>query len=236
MESLLKCEELEFGHGKGFTSPVDFELQAGEVVALMGRNGSGKSTLLKTLCGKISALGGSVEINGRSLKSLSAVELAKNVAYISISKAAPERMTVAEFVGLGRMPYSNFFDGRSKEDLKIVEDALALLQLENFAERNVCELSDGERSRVYLAQAVAQQVKVLLLDEPNAFLDIPWSHQLFKTLRQLAAERHMGIIVSTHSMEYASKYCDRVMVVEEKNVQCGTWTDAEQMGWLEWTK
>lgn len=234
--SILKCKELEFGYSKSFAAPVDFELLAGEVVALMGRNGSGKSTLLKTLCGKVPALNGSVEITDKNLKSWDAVELAKQMAYMSISKAAPERMTVREFVSLGRMPYSGIFDGRSAEDNKIIDDALSLLILTDYADRMVSSLSDGERSRVYLAEAVAQQVNVLLLDEPNAFLDIPWSHQLFKTLRQLAAERHMGIIVSTHSMEYALKYCDRVMVVEEKNVQCGTWTDAEQMGWLEWTK
>ncbi|MCQ2092564.1 MAG: ABC transporter ATP-binding protein [Fibrobacter sp.] len=236
MSILLQSKELEFGYGKRFAAPMNFELQAGEVVALMGRNGSGKSTLLKTLSGKIPALGGSVEIGNQSLNTFPATELAKNIAYISISRAAPERMTVAEFVGLGRMPYSNFFDGRTKEDLRIVNDALALLQLESFADRNVCELSDGERSRVYLAQAVAQQVKILLLDEPNAFLDIPWSHQLFKTLCQLASDRGMGIIVSTHSMEYASKYCNRVMVVDCESVPCGSWLEAEQKGWLEWTK
>lgn len=265
MEKLLKFEELEFGYRNrnaktrknlgmeesdepvcvygapsayldAFTFPSNFELRAGEVIALMGRNGSGKSTLLKTLCGKIPAQGGTIEICGRNLKSWSAGDLAKSVAYISISKAAPERMTVTEFVGLGRMPYSNFFDGRSKEDLKIVNDALALLQLEKFENRNISELSDGERSRAYLAQAVAQQVKVLLLDEPNAFLDIPWSNQLFKTLRQLAADRGMGIIVSTHSLEYASKYCDRFMIVDNMELNVGTLDEANAGGWLEWAR
>lgn len=236
MASLLKCEMLEFGYDKGFAASADFKLQTGEVVALMGRNGSGKSTLLKTLCGKIPALGGTIEICDRTLNSWRVTDLAKKVAYISISKAAPERMIVAEFVGLGRMPYSNFFDGRTKNDEAIVADALSLLKLDAFADRNVCELSDGERSRVYLAQAVAQQVKVLLLDEPNAFLDIPWSHQLFKTLRLLTAERGMGIVVSTHSMEYARAYCDRVLVVDNFKMSSGTWEEADALGWLEWTK
>lgn len=233
---LLKFTDLCFGFGMNFAQPANFELNAGEVVALMGRNGSGKSTLLKTLCGKVSAMNGTVEIAGANLKDWNAVELAKKIAYISISKAAPERMTVREFVSLGRMPYSGIFDGRSAEDNKIVNDAIELLQLTDYADRMVSTLSDGERSRVYLAEAVAQQVSVLLLDEPNAFLDIPWSHQLFRTLRQLSAERNMGIIVSTHSLEYASKYCDRFMIVDNKNLNVGTLAEAQENGWLEWTK
>lgn len=234
--SILKCKELEFGYSKSFAAPVDFELLAGEVVALMGRNGSGKSTLLKTLCGKVPALNGSVEITDKNLKSWDAVELAKQMAYMSISKAAPERMTVREFVSLGRMPYSGIFDGRSAEDNKIIDEALSLLVLTDYADRMVSSLSDGERSRVYLAEAVAQQVNVLLLDEPNAFLDIPWSHQLFKTLRQLSAEKNMGIIVSTHSLEYASLYCDRFMIVDDKKLNVGTLAEAKENGWLDWTK
>ncbi|MCQ2124419.1 MAG: ABC transporter ATP-binding protein [Fibrobacter sp.] len=233
---LLKFTDLCFGFGTNFAQPANFELNAGEVVALMGRNGSGKSTLLKTLCGKVSAMNGTVEIAGANLKDWNAVELAKKIAYISISKAAPERMTVREFVSLGRMPYSGIFDGRSAEDNKIVNDAIELLQLTDYADRMVSTLSDGERSRVYLAEAVVQQVSVLLLDEPNAFLDIPWSHQLFRTLRQLSAERNMGIIVSTHSLEYASKYCDRFMIVDNKNLNVGTLAEAQENGWLEWTK
>lgn len=236
MGCLLKCNALEFGYKKGFALAMDFELQPGEVVALMGRNGSGKSTFLKTLCGRIPALGGTVEIEQRSLKAWPVKELARRIAYISISKAAPERMTVSEFVGLGRMPYSDFFDRRCKADLEITRDAMKMMDLQDFVTRPICELSDGERSRAYLAQAVAQQVNILLLDEPNAFLDIPWSRQLFRTLRQLAAERGMGVIVSTHSKEYASSYCDRVMVIENCRVQWGVWEKAEEEGWLEWTK
>lgn len=236
MGSILKCCGLEFGYGCGFALPMNFELQAGEVVALMGRNGSGKSTLLKTLCGKIPALSGIVEIDGSPLKSWKAADLAKKIAYISISKAAPDRMTVDEFVGLGRMPYSSFFDGRSEADQKIVFDSMKMLSLLPFAERNVRELSDGERSRAYLAQAVTQQVKVLLLDEPNAFLDIPWSRQLFKTLRQLATERGMGIVVSTHSLEYAEKYCDRIMVIDDRNVKVAAAAEACNLGLFKWTE
>jgi iron complex transport system ATP-binding protein len=98
------------------------------------------------------------------------------------------------------------------------------------------ELSDGEKSRVYLAEAIAQQVKVLLLDEPNAFLDIPRSRKLFEMLRKLAKERDMGIIVSTHSVEYAEKYCDRMMVIANQQVRCAAANEARALGLLDWTE
>ncbi|MCQ2105886.1 MAG: ABC transporter ATP-binding protein [Fibrobacter sp.] len=232
--TLLQCTGLAFGYGKAFAAPFDFSLDEGQVVALMGRNGSGKSTLLKTLAGIIPLLEGSLEIQGTQIKSLPARELAKRVAYISISKAAPDRMTVRDFVSLGRMPYSGLFDGRNEEDEKIVDDAISLMQLDRYEQKLVSELSDGERTRVYLAEAVAQQAKILLLDEPNAFLDIPWSHSLFRTLRQLAAEKGIGIIVSTHSLEYASRYCDRFLVVANGALNMGSLDEVKKQGGLDW--
>lgn len=232
--TLLQCTGLAFGYGKAFAAPFDFSLDEGQVVALMGRNGSGKSTLLKTLAGIIPLLEGSLEIQGTQIKSLPARELAKRVAYISISKAAPDRMTVRDFVSLGRMPYSGLFDGRNEEDEKIVDDAISLMQLDRYEQKLVSELSDGERTRVYLAEAVAQQAKILLLDEPNAFLDIPWSHSLFRMLRQLAAEKGIGIIVSTHSLEYASRYCDRFLVVANGALNMGSLDEVKKQGGLDW--
>ena len=247
MTELLQCENLVIGYknGKcanaGFVVPFDFELNAGEVVALLGENGCGKSTFLKTLCAQLQPVSGTVSLCGRPLDSTkvaawNARERAKLVTLVRMSGVTCDRMTVREFVGLGRTPYAGLFDGRSKEDERIVDESLALLELETFANRWVNELSDGERSRVYLAQAVAQQVKALLLDEPNAFLDIPRSRKLFALLQKLAKERGMGILVSTHSVEYAEKYCDRMVVIENGCVRCERASDARAEGLLDWTE
>ncbi len=243
---LLVCSNLAVGYEGNFTrgevgakncaQPFDFELNAGEVVALMGANGCGKSTLLKTLSGRIPSLEGYVKLCNLNIGKWNARELAKNVAYISMSGTAADRMTVREFVSLGRMPYAGVLDGRTAEDEKIVDETLALLNLQGFADRLVTELSDGERSRVYLAEAIAQQVKVLLLDEPNAFLDIPHSNALFKLLKRMAAEKEMGIVVSTHSLEYAEKYCHRIMVIDEHCVKVAAAADARNQGLLKWTE
>ena len=247
MTNLLQCENLVLGYNTGKTdkngivAPFSFGLNAGEVVALLGENGCGKSTFLKTLCAQLQPVAGDVTLCGRSLwnsaekSTWTARERAKLVTLVRMSGIACGRMTVREFVGLGRTPYAGLFDGRSKEDERIIDEALALLELEAFANRWVNELSDGERSRVYLAQAVAQQVKVLLLDEPNAFLDIPRSRKLFTLLQKLVKERNMGILVSTHSVEYAEKYCDRIMVIENGSVRCERASDARTKGLLDWT-
>jgi len=234
---LLNCENLVLGYGHEKTvvvTPVNFELNAGDVVALLGENGSGKSTFLKTLCGLLQPVSGNVLLFGKS--EWTARERARFITLVRMSGVTCDRMTVREFVSLGRTPYAGIFDGRSKEDESIVDEAIALLDLENFASRWLTELSDGERSRVYLAQAVAQQVKVLLLDEPNAFLDIPRSRKLFKLLQKLAKERGMGILVSTHSVEYAEKYCDRIMVIEKGSVRTESAKDARAKGLLDWTE
>ena len=242
--SLLQCDHLVVGYdgckeksGSGLVAPFAFELNAGEVVALMGENGCGKSTLLKTFAGMIPPLTGNVTLLQK--KSWTARERAKFVALVRMgymSNASFERMTVHEFVGLGRTPYVGLFDGHSAEDNRIVDEALNLLELSGFAARWMSELSDGERSRVFLAMAVAQQVKVLLLDEPNAFLDIPRSHALFRLLKKIAVERQMGIVVSTHSVEYAERYCDKIMVVNGGTVKVASAADARKNGLLDWTE
>lgn len=238
---LLAAEKLQFGYSlksqeKSFAEPFDFALNAGEVVALMGENGCGKSTLLKTLAGMIPALGGNVLLENRALCDWNAREKARRITLVRMGLAVPGRMTVAEFVGLGRSPYSAMLDSRSAEDVRAIEEAMVLLDVAGFAARPISELSDGERSRAFLACAMAQQVNVLLLDEPNAFLDIPRSHALFRILRKVAAERNIGIVVSTHSLEYAQKYCDRIMVIDKRQVKIAPAAEALANGLLDWAR
>lgn len=236
---LLECKDLLVGYGKALPSmkfPFDFSLASGMVVALMGENGCGKSSLLKTFAGLLAPVAGEVSLEGKSLTEWAPRERAQEISLVRMSSAVPPRMSVSEFVRLGRSPYSGIFDSRTEEDKRIVENSMALLDVANFANRPIAELSDGERSRVFLAEAVAQQVKILLLDEPNAFLDIPRSHALFRLLKKIAVERQMGIVVSTHSVEYAERYCDKIMVVNGGTVKVATAADARKNGLLDWTE
>lgn len=236
---LLECKDLLVGYGKALPSmkfPFDFSLASGNVVALMGENGCGKSSLLKTFAGLLAPVAGEVSLEGKFLTEWAPRERAQEISLVRMSSAVPPRMSVSEFVRLGRSPYSGIFDSRTEEDNRIVENSMALLDVANFANRPIAELSDGERSRVFLAEAVAQQVKILLLDEPNAFLDIPRSHALFRLLKKIAVERQMGIVVSTHSVEYAERYCDKIMVVNGGTVKVASAADARKNGLLDWTE
>ena len=237
--ALLECKNLLVGYNSALETmniPFDFSLASGNVVALMGENGCGKSSLLKTFAGLLKPVAGEVSLEGKSLTEWAPRERAQEISLVRMSSAVPPRMSVSEFVRLGRSPYSGIFDSRTDEDNRIVEESMALLDVANFANRPIAELSDGERSRVFLAEAVAQQVKILLLDEPNAFLDIPRSHALFRLLKKIAVERNMGIIVSTHSVEYAERYCDRIMVVNGGSVRVAPASEARKEGLLDWTE
>jgi iron complex transport system ATP-binding protein len=237
--ALLECKNLLVGYNSALETmkiPFDFSLASGTVVALMGENGCGKSSLLKTFAGLLKPVAGSVSLEGKSLTEWAPRERAQEISLVRMSSAVPPRMSVSEFVRLGRSPYSGIFDSRTDEDNRIVNESMALLDVADFANRPIAELSDGERSRVFLAEAVAQQVKILLLDEPNAFLDIPRSHALFRLLKKIAVERKMGVVVSTHSVEYAERYCDKIMVVNGGTVKVAAAPDARKAGLLDWTE
>ena len=234
---LLKLQQVTFGYAEPLAKPLDMEVSAGQVVALVGENGCGKSTLLKTLAGMIVPLSGILELDDRPLADYSLRELSKKVALVRMGLVPPAEMTVREFVSLGRSPYAGFLDGRSREDESIVDSAMDDMDVTLFAERKVAELSDGERSRVYLARALAQQVKLLLLDEPDAFMDIPRRKNLFVTLRKLSREKDMTVVLSTHWVDYAEKYADSILAFTSKGkLEFAPADHARELGLLSWAE
>ena len=234
---LLNLRQVTFGSESPLASPLDMEVQAGQVVALVGENGSGKSTLLKTLGGMLLPLDGSLELEGRPLAEYGLRELSKKVALVRMGLAAPAEMTVREFVSLGRSPYAGFLDGRSREDERIIDSAMDDMDVTLFENCKVAELSDGERSRVYLARALAQQVRLLLLDEPDAFMDIPRRKNLFVTLQKLSREKDMAVVLSTHWVDYAEKYADSILAFTSKgNLEFAPADHVRELGLLSWAE
>ena len=233
----LKLRQVTFGYGAPLAKPLDMEIPVGQVVALVGENGCGKSTLLKTLAGMIVPLSGIQELDGRPLAEYSLRELSKKVALVRMGLVAPTEMTVREFVSLGRSPYAGFLDGRSAEDEQIIDQALTEMDVKAFAERKVAELSDGERSRVYLARALSQQVKLLLLDEPDAFMDIPRRKNLFVTLQRLSREKDMAVVLSTHWIDYGEKYADTILAfTSQGNLEFAPAARARELGLFSWAE
>lgn len=167
------------------SGPLDACLNKGEMTCLLGPNGAGKSTLLKTLSGMLSPLSGSVTVDGKSLSDYSVSELAKVIGLVLTEKPAVGNMKVEQLVAMGRSPYTGFWGRLSDDDRKIVDDAVGLVGIGPLCGRPVASLSDGERQKVMIAKALAQQTPVIFLDEPTAFLDFPSKVEIMRLLRSL---------------------------------------------------
>ena len=212
----LRAENFSAGYGKPLFSATEIFLECGQVVSLVGPNGTGKSTVLRCFAGLLRPLSGNIFLCGRPLESFLPRERAMAVASVFTQTRIPFGMGVRELVSLGRIPFSGLLDGRSKKDESAIDFALSSVGLEPFAGRRVSELSDGERSRVFLARALASEPKVLLLDEPTAFLDVPNILGLFRLLKKMAGAKNVAVLLSTHHLDYALKFSDRLIAFDGK--------------------
>ena len=233
----VRFQDLTIGYRTGrnvkvIAERLTGELTGGELTCLVGRNGTGKSTFLRTIAGLQAPLGGRVEVtpprpsqgegvgeNSISIHSLSANERAKMIGVVLTQKPDVQNMTVEEVVGLGRTPYTGFFGTLSKADRAIVAEAMVQVGIMPLAQRNIQMLSDGERQKVMIAKALAQQTPVILLDEPTAFLDYPSKVEMMQMLRQMAKEMDKTIVLSTHDIELAAKIATRFLLLSEKGLQ-----------------
>ena len=182
----------------------------GEFVCLLGPNGAGKSTLLRTLAGLQSRVSGAIAVNGRELNAMTAGERAQMIGVVVTERLAAPSLRVYELVASGRHPHTGWFGELTNEDERIVAESLHLVDAAPFAERLVGDLSDGERQKVMIARALAQSPKLLLLDEINAFLDLPSRVRVMSLLRRLARERQCGVVLSSHDLDLSLRLADRI--------------------------
>ena len=195
-------------------SDINLELRSGQLACLIGENGIGKSTLLKTLTGFLPKLKGSLLLGDRDIESFSQRELARQVSIVLTQKPDVQNLTIEEIIGLGRSPYTGFFGRLRAEDRKVVDDAIATMGIEKLRGRMIQTLSDGERQKVMIAKALAQETPVILLDEPTAFLDFPSKAETFQSLQRMAHERDKLILLSTHDLELAVRFSDSLLEVK----------------------
>jgi iron complex transport system ATP-binding protein len=192
---------------------VTLSIDAGELVCLLGPNGIGKSTLLRTLAKMQPALWGNVTLGGEDLGSFSQVELARRVGVVLTERVAVEALSVRRIVELGRYPHSGWFGRITEADRVVVDWAIDAVGARHLANRDFSQLSDGERQRVMIARALAQEPTLLVLDEPTAFLDVPSRVELMALLRRLTRAGNLAVIVSTHDLELALRTADVIWLV-----------------------
>ena len=200
-------------------SDINLELRSGQLACLIGENGIGKSTLLKTLTGFLPKLKGSLLLGNRDIESFSQRELARQVSIVLTQKPDVQNLTIEEIIGLGRSPYTGFFGRLRAEDRKVVDDAISTMGIEKLRGRMIQTLSDGERQKVMIAKALAQETPIILLDEPTAFLDFPSKAETFQSLQRMAHERDKLILLSTHDLELAVRFADSLLEVKKGALQ-----------------
>ena len=217
-EKYITLKEVSVGYdGQSVLKDISFELYSGELICLLGANGKGKSTLLKTLMGILPDLSGEILLKGKALANFSAEEKAKEMAVVLTDSLRDVAMKAKDVVATGRYPYLSWNAKLKQEDEAIIETSLSKVGALEYADRWMSDLSDGERQRVILARALAQQTDVLLLDEPTAFLDLAHTMELSVLLKKFSREEGKSIIMSTHDWATALQIADRVFWIDKSS-------------------
>jgi len=211
---------------------INYDAAPGEMVALVGSNGIGKSTLLRTMVGFQKYFTGEVKVNGSELEEIGIKELARIMSFVSTENISVANMTVFDLVAYGRFPYTNWMGKLTETDRQKVDDAIHKVGLQGFENRQITQVSDGERQRAMIARAVAQDTPVIILDEPTAFLDVSNKYEIFHLLQVLARERGKTIILSTHDLNIALREVDKLWIVTDNGLFQGAPEDAVLNGWL----
>lgn len=219
MAPLIHLSAVQFAYPSGFAlTTIDLMIERGEMVAILGPNGSGKTTLLKLMLGLLRPAEGEVHFEGRVLKGLSRRELAQAMAMVPQDPVLPYSLTASEVVLLGRTPYLRRYRGPRPEDREAVLAAMAATDVFPSADRPYDELSGGERQRVILALALAQEPRLLLLDEPTRHLDLSHQLRILSLIQRFNRARGLTVVSAMHDLNLCSLYFDRLVVLSSGRI------------------
>ena len=204
--------------GKLALDGVDLAFDRGEMVGIIGRNGSGKSTLLKLIGRLLAPSSGAVYLDGKALASLPMGELARSTSVLPQAPAPPAELTVRELVGYGRYPHVPWLRRFAGHDRAIIEGAIEACRLEELAGRRLDTLSGGERQKAWVAMALAQQPRAMLLDEPVTFLDLGHQLEVMALVRRLNRDEGITVVAVMHDLNLAARYCERLVALKAGKV------------------
>tara|TARA_B100000609_G_C17127958_1_gene388600 strand:+ start:96 stop:875 length:780 start_codon:yes stop_codon:yes gene_type:complete len=204
------------GYSKiNIVNQINFKLKEREWIGIIGANGSGKSTLLKGVLKFIPTLSGDIFLNGISTNNYSRKELSKKISYLPQKLNNNLNITVKDLITLGRSPYKKFWDfNLNKEDTNKIEEAIEIVELKNLKDKFITELSGGQCQRAYLAMVIAQDPKIMFLDEPTTFLDINHQIKFLESLKELIKEKNISIITVLHDINLAARFCHRIAILK----------------------
>lgn len=213
----FRVEDLRYNYGpKEVLHGIDFEIDSGEVVALLGPNGSGKSTLIRTACNIDRPTSGRILIDGEDIASIDLEELAKIISYVPQSGQYAEYDTVLDTVLVGRSPHMGWEP--TDKDLEIVQDAMEYMGVLDLADQYINELSGGQRQRVFISRSIAQEPKMFVFDEPTSSLDLKYQFDSMKMMAELVHKNDSIMLVALHDLNLALRFCDRIVMIKDGNV------------------
>jgi len=222
---LLEVRDLTFGYGTGptFLGPIGLRVEEGQLWGVIGPNGAGKSTLLRLLVGLLSPRAGTILLDGATLAQTSVADRARRIAFVPQNIGGDYPSVARDIVLLGRFPHRRWRLFESPEDGRLAEQAMRLTDSLHLADRRLDTLSGGEAQCVHLAAALAQQPRLMVLDEPTTALDLYHQQLIFLKLRELSRDQGIGVVVVTHDINLAGQFCDRLLVLHDgKQVACGS--------------
>ena len=228
---VIQGKDLSIGYRTGKKEKIvhqhlNFQLHAGELTCLLGANGAGKSTLLRTLSASQPSLAGELRILDKPVSAYTEKERSRTIGVVLTDKTFTGGLSVYELVALGRQPHTGFFGRLTKEDRRIVEEAMENVGIAHKAKNYTAELSDGERQKVMIAKALVQECPLILLDEPTAFLDVVSRIEIMHLLHRLAVEQNKAILLSTHDIEQALVLSDKLwLLTKGEGLQYGVTED-----------
>ncbi len=200
--------------GNPLIRDIEFGVEKGEILTLIGPNGAGKSTILKSMIGQLGLIAGTVFLDGESIEKMDRKTLAKKMSVVLTEQVRTELMTCEDVVETGRYPYTGRLGMLSGKDHKVVREAMELTHTAMLAKKDFYAVSDGERQRVMLARAIAQEPEILVLDEPTSYLDIRYKLEFLSILQEMAKTKKQTVIMSLHELDLAERVSDRVLCVK----------------------
>lgn len=216
--SVVSIKELVIGYqNKNVGYSFTFQLERGKLYTLLGKNGIGKSTLIKTLARLLKPISGEIELSNASISYMTDVEFSKNISFVFTNQPVHQELTVHELVAFGRQPYTNWMHQLSKSDEKLIIEAISITELNEFKNKKLNTLSDGQLQRALIARAVAQNTSIIILDEPSNHLDLYHKVQLFRLLKKLCVQQNKCVFFSCHDLDLAIQLSDGMLVIKEDN-------------------
>jgi iron complex transport system ATP-binding protein len=215
VEPILSLEGVGFGYGHQLVlDHIDLQVAPGETLGILGPNGSGKSTLLSLMDGIFAPQRGAVLLKGTPIQSMRRSEIARHIAMVSQEHYFRFDFSVLEVVLMGRFARMGRLQFEGHRDRKVARDALHATQCLELAGRSILELSGGERQRVLIARALAQEPRLILLDEPTSFLDLKFKREIFRLIARLSAEKGLGVVVVSHDIDLVARYCAQIVMLK----------------------